>query len=204
MKPRHFEDLGECDQCSIPVVRMDGAKCVDPYLLFGLVAHHPLDCGAYVADGAVSLENRDDVGGVLYQRAEALLALFDSCLGLLALGDVADHTREQPVPILMGFAKGHFDRELAAVFAQPYELSRASHHARFARLQVTVQSGNTEIPVSFGHKQRNRLPNDLFCPVAEDAFRSAVEPPDYPIGRYCHYRVEGRVQNGAVARLALS
>src|SRR5215217_5853958 len=32
VKPRPFEDLGEYAQCSIPVVRMDGAKCVDPYL----------------------------------------------------------------------------------------------------------------------------------------------------------------------------
>jgi len=125
-------------------------------------------------------------------------------LGPFALGDVADHTREQPFPVLMGFAKGHFDREFTAVFAQPYELGRAAHHARFARSQVTVQASHTEIPVSFGHKQRDRLPNDLFCPVAEDTFRPAVEPAHYPVGRYGHDRVEGRVQYGTVTRLALS
>jgi hypothetical protein len=104
----------------------------------------------------------------------------------------------------MGFAKGHFDRELATVFTEPYELSRAAHHARFARSQVTVQSGHAKFSVSFGHKQRDRLPNDLFCPVAEDAFRPTIEPAHYPGGRYDHDRVEGRVQNSAVACLALS
>jgi hypothetical protein len=67
-----------------------------------------------------------------------------------------------------------------------------------------VQSSRAKFSVSFGHKQRNRLSNDLFCLVAEDAFRPTIEPSDYPIRRYGHDRVEGRVQNGAVACLALS
>ena len=244
---------------------MDGAECVGPYLLFGPVAHHLLDCRACVADGAVGVEDRDDIGTVLYQGAEALLALYDysldlltlgdvldlgdeverlalrvsdegnaqrsphrvaigveeallqvvpgelachyparisltgrkivrvgdllpreglqlflgvpeysakrvvhlqvsalegdhghadgcvledaseaiSCLaqrilGSFALGDVADHPREQPFPMLVGFAEGHLDREFAAVFTQPYELSRAAHNTRFARSQVAV------------------------------------------------------------------
>src|SRR5215217_381251 len=331
VKPRSFQDLGEGVQRSIPVVRMDRAECVGLYLLFRLVASYPLDCRAYVVDRAVGLEDRDDIGAVLYQRAEALLALFDTfldllalgdvldlgdevewlalgipdegnaqrsphrvaisvkkallqmvpgelafhnpariirtgsqivgvgdllsreglqlflgvpeyfakravhlqvspleadhghadrcviedaseaishlaqrILGSLALGDVADHTCEQPLPVLIGFAEGHFDRELAAVFTQPYELSRAAHHARFARSQVTVQPGHAEFAVSFGHKQRDRLPDDLFCPVAKDAFCPTIKPPDYPVWRYGHDRVEGSVQNGAVACLALS
>src|SRR5215216_4187228 len=118
VKPGSFQGLGEYAQRSPRVVRMDLVECVGPYLLFRLVAHHPLDCRAYVADGAVGLENCDDIGGVLYQRAKALLALFDSILELLALGDVPDHTREQPFSILVSFAEGHLDRELAAVFAQ--------------------------------------------------------------------------------------
>src|SRR5215217_7878722 len=99
---------------------MDGAKCVDPYLLFGPVARYPLDCWAYVADGAVGTEDRDDIGGVLHQGAEPLLALSNGVLDPLAFGDVADHTREQPFPILMSLAHGHLYRELATVFAQPY------------------------------------------------------------------------------------
>src|SRR5215211_3457875 len=204
VKPGSFQGLGEYAQRSPRVVRMDLVECVGPYLLFRLVAHHPLDCRANVADGAVGLENCDDIGGVLYQRAKALLALFDSILELLALGDVPDHTREQPFSILVSFAEGHLDRELAAVFAQRYELRRAAHHARFARSKVTVQSGHAKFSVSFGHKQRDRLPDDLFCPVAEDAFRPTIEPPDYPVRCYGHNRVEGRVQNGAVACLAFS
>src|SRR5688572_10585629 len=86
VKPRAFQDLGEVVQRSIPVVRMDGAECVGPYLLFGPVSHHLLDCRACVADGAVGVEDRDDIGTVLYQGAEALLALYDYYLALLTLG----------------------------------------------------------------------------------------------------------------------
>src|SRR5215208_1700653 len=335
VKPRSFQDLGERVQRLLPVVRMDRAECVGPYLLFRLVARHPLDCRAYVVDGSVGVEDCNDIGAVLYQRAETLLALLDNFLDLLALGYVldlgdeverfalsipdegnaqrsphrvaisvekallqvvpeelafhnparvsrtgcqivgvgdllpreglqlflsvpeylakravhlhvssleadhghtdrcviedaseaisclaqrilgslalryvADHTREQPFAILISFTEGHLDRELAAVFSQPHELGRAAHYVRFPRSQVTVEPGHTEIPVSFGHKQRDRLPDDLFCPVAEDAFCPTIEPPDYPVDypvrRYGHDRVEGRIQNGAVARLAFS
>src|SRR5215203_2643676 len=99
---------------------MDRAECGSPYLLFRLVAHYPLDRRTYVADRAVGLEDGDDVGGVLYQGAEPLLALLDYCLDLFALGNVTDHTCEQPFPILVGLAERHLDRELAAVFAQPH------------------------------------------------------------------------------------
>src|SRR5919107_5164165 len=90
VKPRSFQDRGECGQHSLFVVRMDRAEGVGPYLLFRPVARHPLDCRAYVADGAVGIENRDDIGTVLYQRAEALLALYDYFLDFLTLGDVLD------------------------------------------------------------------------------------------------------------------
>src|SRR5215204_6065030 len=90
VKPRSFQDLGERVQRLLPVVRMDRAECVGPYLLFRLKARHPLDCRAYVVDGAVGVEDRDDIGAVLYQRAEALLALYDTFLDLLALGYVLD------------------------------------------------------------------------------------------------------------------
>jgi hypothetical protein len=112
--------------------------------------------------------------------------------------------RLQGSPILMGFAERHLDRELAAVFAQPHEFGRAAHHARVARLQVTVQPCHAEFSISIGHEQGDRLPDDLFCPVAEGAFRPTVEPPDQAVRRYGHDRVEGRVQYGAIARLALS
>src|SRR5829696_2572162 len=102
----------------------------------------------------------------------------------------------------MGFAEGHLDRELAAVLSQPHEFGRAAHHARFARSQVTVQSGHAKLSVSFGHEKCDRPPDDLFCRVAEDAFRPTVEPPDQSLRRYGHDRVEGRVQNCTVARLA--
>jgi hypothetical protein len=49
-----------------------------------------------------------------------------------------------------------------------------------------------------------RLPDDLFCPLAEDAFRPAVEPAHYPVGRYGHDRVEGRVKCGSAPRSFLA
>jgi hypothetical protein len=75
---------------------------------------------------------------VIEDASEAISCLAQRILGSLALGDVTDHAREQPLPILMRFAEGHLDRKLAAVFTLPYELSCAAHHARFARSQVTV------------------------------------------------------------------
>src|SRR5215204_2619858 len=149
VKPGFFQDLGECVQRLLPVVRVNGAECAGPYLLLGLVAHHPLDCRAYVADGAVGLEECDDIGAVPYQGAEALLALLDDFLDLLALSDVTDDGRKQPFTILEDFTEGHFDRKLATVFAKPHQLGRAAYHARFARSYVAVQSGHAEIPVSF-------------------------------------------------------
>jgi len=104
----------------------------------------------------------------------------------------------------MSFTEGHLDRKFAAVFAQPHELDRAAHNARFARSQVTVQSSHAKLSIPFWHQQRNRLSNNLFCPVAEDALRPTIEPPDDPLGRYGYDRVECRIQNGAVACLALS
>jgi hypothetical protein len=75
---------------------------------------------------------------VLEDASEAISCLAQRILGSLALGDVADHPCEQPLPMLMGFAERHLDRELAAVLTQPYELSRAAHNTRFARSQVAV------------------------------------------------------------------
>src|SRR3954447_21949115 len=69
---------------------MDRAERVGPYLLFRPVARHPLDCRAYVADGAIGVEDRDDIRAVLYQSAEALLALYDYFLELLAFAYVLD------------------------------------------------------------------------------------------------------------------
>jgi hypothetical protein len=143
-------------------------------------------------------------GCVLEDAPEAISCLAQRVLGSFALGDVADQPREQPFPMLVGFAEGHLDREFAAVFTQPHQLGRAAHDTRLARSQVAVQTGHTEIPVSLGHKQRYRLPDDLIRPVSEDAFCTTIEPPDYPVRRYGHDRVKGRAQNGAVASLTLS
>ncbi len=49
-------------------------------------AQYSLDRRALVADGAVGLEDRDDVRGVLDEGAETLLALPEFLLRLLALG----------------------------------------------------------------------------------------------------------------------
>src|SRR5215207_5082468 len=59
VKPGYFQDLGECGQRSLSIVRMDGVKCVGPYLFLRLVARDPPDRGSYVADGAVGLEYVD-------------------------------------------------------------------------------------------------------------------------------------------------
>ena len=61
VEPRSVQDLGEYAERFLPVVRMDGIECVGRYLLFGPVASDPLDRRACVADGAISIEDRDDI-----------------------------------------------------------------------------------------------------------------------------------------------
>src|SRR5918994_3630591 len=53
VKPGYFQDLGECVQRPLSVVRMNGAECGSPYLLFRRVARHPLDRRTHVANAAV-------------------------------------------------------------------------------------------------------------------------------------------------------
>jgi len=67
-----------------------------------------------------------------------------------------------------------------------------------------MRSSLSLIFFSISLRSVTRLPDDLFCSLAEHAFRPAVEPAHYPVGRYGHDRVEGRVKHGAVARLRLS
>src|SRR5215217_1621225 len=186
VKPRSFQDLGEGVQRSIPVVRMDRAECVGSYLLFRLVASYPLDCRAYVVDGTVGLEDRDDIGAVLYQRAEALLALYDTFLDLLALGyvlDLADeveglvllvvHYRdaeERPhyvpifveVPFLRLVSPDHSDQELPEV------------------LQIDLQI------IGMGCLLEG-LPQQLPFRVAEYLAQRPVHPQEAPVGSHqCH------------------
>src|SRR5215216_2473772 len=183
VKPRSFQDLGEGVQRSIPVVRMDRAECVGSYLLFRLVASYPLDCRAYVVDGTVGLEDRDDIGAVLYQRAEALLALYDTFLDLLALGyvlDLADeveglvllvvHYRdaeERPhyvpifveVPFLRLVSPDHSDQELPEV------------------LQIDLQI------IGMGCLLEG-LPQQLPFRVAEYLAQRPVHPQEAPVGSH--------------------
>ena len=53
--------------------------------LVGLPTHHALAAGAHIGDGAFGVGHEDDVGGVLHQRPEALLAASEAGLGTLDL-----------------------------------------------------------------------------------------------------------------------
>src|SRR5215218_1674102 len=92
---RGFQELGEYARRTLPVIGMDGVKCVGPYPLFWLVTRHPFDCRAYVDDSATGIEYRDSIGGVLYQRAVSLLALSEGFLDLLTFGDIANDGEHQ-------------------------------------------------------------------------------------------------------------
>jgi hypothetical protein len=143
-------------------------------------------------------------GRVMEYAPETVLGLSQRIFVALALGDVTHDTGEQPFPILVCLAKGHFEGELTTIFAQPHELSRATHYARFAGSQVSVQACHTKVPVSFGHNQRDRSADDFFRTVTEDALRPAVEPLHHTVRRYAHDRVEGCIKDCTIARLALS
>src|SRR5688500_20238017 len=55
VKAWSFQDLGERVQRSIPVVRMDGAERIGPYLIFGIVAQQLLYPRSFVAAGSVGI-----------------------------------------------------------------------------------------------------------------------------------------------------
>ncbi len=67
--------------------------------VLGREPEHPLDGRAHVADHAGGVEDGDDVGGVLHQRAEALLAGAQRRLGRLPIGDVVAEPEEARLPL---------------------------------------------------------------------------------------------------------
>src|SRR5215207_9774009 len=85
------QELGEYVPLLLEVLWAYVVEDALAHQVFGVVARHPLDRRADVAYGAVGVDHRDDVGGVLHQGAEALLALMKRSLGLLAFGNVEHH-----------------------------------------------------------------------------------------------------------------
>src|SRR3712207_2509249 len=90
MGPGVIQAISELTKCLFNIVRVDVVEGVLPHQFVLPVTEYALDRGALVANGAVGLENRDNVRGVLDQGAKSLLAPMQCFLGPLALGDVLD------------------------------------------------------------------------------------------------------------------
>ena len=73
-RPPLLEQLGVEDLRALRVSLVDERPAAGPGQPVRLVAQDRLDRGAHVPDRAVGLENEDDVGSVLHEGAEALLA----------------------------------------------------------------------------------------------------------------------------------
>lgn len=71
-----IQGLGEGVLYLLSVVRMGVLEGVLSDPLFRKVVQYPLDSRALIADGAVLLKDRDEIGGVLDEGPKALLALF--------------------------------------------------------------------------------------------------------------------------------
>src|SRR5215204_7506221 len=181
LKPRSFQDLGERVQRLLPVIRMDRAECVGPYLLFRPVARHPLDCRAYVVDGAFGVEDRDDIGAVLYQRAEALFAFFDCFLDLLAFAHVlylADEV-ERLVLLVVHYRDAEERPHHVSVFVEvPFLRLVSPDHSDQEPpevLQIDLQI------IGMGYLLEG-LPQQLPFRVAEYLAQRPVHPQEAPVG----------------------
>ena len=73
-RPPLLEQLGVEDLRALRVSLVDERPAAGPDQPVRLVAQDRLDRGAHVPDRAIGLENEDDVGSVLHEGAEALLA----------------------------------------------------------------------------------------------------------------------------------
>ncbi len=153
------------------------------------------------------LEARGFVGGEghhLEQVHDSRL-LAQCLLRPLALRNVADDTREQDIAFFAHLSEGELQRELLAVLAQPRELDRTLvHHVCLATPEVTAEARLVRPAEPLGHEHPQRLPDGFLRRVAEDALRSGVERADQTVSRHGQDRIGGRVDNRAIARLALA
>src|SRR5918992_5672946 len=85
---RLFLGFGKGPYSPHTIDRIDECHGVLADNFFCLEAQYPLYRRTDIADGTISLENGDDVRGVLNQRTESFLASSECVLHLLALGDV--------------------------------------------------------------------------------------------------------------------
>ena len=76
--PQFSQSFGKYLADLFEISWVDKVRGVLPDLLFGLISSHPFHCRAHIEYGAVGVDNHDDVGGMLDQRAQALLAHVDS------------------------------------------------------------------------------------------------------------------------------
>ena len=100
------------------VLGMDELKAVASRLFFRRESRMPLAGRRQVAQVQVFIENGDDVGRTLYERAETLFALryrFFSALALRDIPGAALHAHRFPVPV--NVAAADFNRNTAAIHA---------------------------------------------------------------------------------------
>ena len=173
----------------LPVLRVDEVEQALPRVRLGVEPEHPLVRGALVAHHPLRGEDRDEVRGVLDQRAEALLARPQPLLGAPAVGDVLEHPLvAQDRAVLTGHgAGGEADPDDRAVEAahrrlealdRPGALHPPLPAAAVLRIEVDV--------ADVGLEQRGEVR------IAEDAHqrrvglqhpsrrRGAVEPHRHP------------------------
>src|ERR687898_557216 len=89
---RLFLGLGKGPYSPHTIDRIDECHGVLADDFFCLEAQYPLYRRTDVADGTISLENNDDVRGVVNKRTEAFFASSERVLRFLAFGDVTADT----------------------------------------------------------------------------------------------------------------
>lgn len=106
---------------------------------------------------------------------QVILQLLQSCLRLLAFGQVSDETGKQAAPILVYFADRQLNREGAAVPALTDDDPADADNAPLAGRQVTLHVRVVLVAVRRWYQHVDVAPVHFTCAPAEQSFRGFAE-----------------------------
>ena len=124
-------------------------------------------------------------------------------LGLVALGDVADDSREKSPRSKLYLADGEVHGEGGAVLAQADDLAADADDLLLPGGQVIVQVAVVLVAVRLGHEHLDVLADDLARRVAEQPLRRRVHRLDHAASVDRDDRVHGGFEDRPCPRLAI-
>ena len=135
--------------------------------------------------------------------AGAGLAVLELANGVPQVGDIAGDAGEHALVAHVQFADREVHGEGGAVLAQADDLAADADDLLLAGGQVVVQVAVVLVPVGLGHEHLDVLADDLGGRVAEEPLGRRVHRLDLAVRVDGEDRVDGRVEDGAGAGLAV-